>query len=60
MTHWIQESKFELIESIVLLGTERLLSLFPRITDCRITVHKTAAIPEANAASVSWFRTRVP
>ena len=59
LTKWIQESKFELIESIALLGTKRLLDTFQNIEECRITVYKPEAIPEAKAAMVSWKQTRL-
>ena len=58
LTKWIQESKFELIESIALEGTKRLLHSFPNIEHCKITVLKPEAIPEAEAAMVSWKRSR--
>ena len=58
LTTWIQESKFELIESIALEGTKRLLESFPNIEHCKITVLKPEAIPEADAAMVSWQRSR--
>ena len=56
---WIQQSKFELIESIAIKGTKRLLDTFPNIQNCKITVYKPEAIPQANAAMVSWQQNRL-
>lgn len=57
-TEWIQESKFELIESIALLGCQRLLKQYPQITACSVEVHKPEAVENAQTAWVSWTETR--
>ncbi len=59
LTHWIQQGKFELLETIALLGTERLLEQYPVIQSCTIEIEKPAAIEEATGAWVSWTRIRM-
>ena len=59
LTHWIQQSKFELLETIALLGTERLLNQHPAIQSCTIEIEKPAAIEEASGAWVSWTQVRM-
>ena len=58
ITEWIQLEKFELLESIVLLGTERILNQYPSVKQCTIEVEKPAAIEMATGAWVRWTRTR--
>lgn len=58
LTQWIQEGKFELLETIALLGTERLLRQHPSVQSCAIEIEKPAAIEQATGAWVSWTRTR--
>ena len=58
ITRWIQKREFELLESIVLLGTQRILSQYPSVASCTIEVEKPAAIETAQSAWVSWTRQR--
>lgn len=58
-TEWIQEAKFELIESIALLGCQRILQEYPQVTACTVEVHKPEAIEDAQTAWVSWTENRV-
>ena len=58
ITEWIQVEKFELLESIALLGTERILNQYPSVLKCTMEIEKPAAIERATGAWVRWTRTR--
>ena len=58
ITEWIQVGKFELLESIALLGTERILNQYASVLQCTIEIEKPAAIEMATGAWVRWTRTR--
>ena len=58
ITEWIQIEEFELLESIALLGTERILNQFSSVIRCTIEIEKPAAIEMATGAWVRWTRTR--
>ena len=58
ITRWIKIEKFELLESIALLGTERILNQYATVTQCTIEIEKPAAIEMATGAWVRWTRTR--
>ena len=58
LTQWIQLEKFELIESIALLGCQRILEKHPLVSSCTIEVQKPEAIDDAQAAWVSWTESR--
>lgn len=58
MTSWVQEREFELLESIALLGTERILMQHPMVSACTIEIEKPAAIEMATGAWVRWTRKR--
>ena len=58
LTTWIQQSQFELLESIVLLGTMRILERHPAVFSCKMEIEKPAAIETAAGAFVSWTETR--
>lgn len=58
LTQWIQQEKFKLIESIALLGCQRILEKHPLVSKCTIEVHKPEAIEDAHSAWVSWTETR--
>jgi len=55
---WIQREQFELLESIVLLGTQRILDQYQAIECCTMEVEKPAAIETATGAWIRWTRTR--
>ncbi len=55
---WIQREQFELLESIVLLGTQRILDQYQAVECCTMEVEKPAAIETATGAWVRWTRTR--
>ena len=55
---WIQQNQFELLESIVLLGTQRILDQYPSVQSCTMEVEKPAAIEMATGAWVRWTRTQ--
>ena len=40
ITTWIQTMEFELLESIALLGTERILNLHPSVSACTMEIEK--------------------
>ena len=44
ITTWIQTMEFELLESIALLGTKRILTLYPSVSACTLEIEKPAAI----------------
>ena len=58
ITEWIQAQKFELLESIALLGTKRILNQYASVLQCTIEIEKPAAIEMATGAWVRWTRTR--
>ena len=58
ITTWIQAREFELLESIALLGTERILTQYPAVSSCTIEIEKPAAIEMATGAWVRWTRER--
>ena len=58
ITEWIQFEEFELLESIALLGTKRILNQYASVTQCTMEIEKPAAIEMATGAWVRWTRTR--
>lgn len=58
ITQWIQAGEFELLESIVLLGTKRILGQYPSVIECTMEIEKPAAIEMATGAWVRWTRKR--
>ena len=55
---WIQKCQFELLESIALLGTKRILDRHPNVQACTIEIEKPAAIEMATGAWVRWTQER--
>ena len=58
VTAWIQRMEFELLESIAILGTERILTLYPTVSACTMEIEKPAAIETAIGAWVRWTQKR--
>ena len=58
ITTWIQRMEFELLESIAILGTKRILTLYPSVSSCTLVIEKPAAIETATAAWVQWTEKR--
>lgn len=58
ITTWIQTMKFELLESIAILGTDRILTLYPTVSACTLEIEKPAAIETATGAWVRWTQKR--
>lgn len=56
---WIQKGQFELLESIVLLGTKRILAQYPMVQTCTMEIEKPAAIEMATGAWVRWVQHRL-
>ena len=55
---WIQKGQFELLESIALLGTNRILDQYPNVQTCTMEIEKPAAIEMATGAWVRWVQQR--
>lgn len=55
---WIQAGEFELLESIALLATERILKQYPVVSSCTIEIEKPAAVEMAAGAWVRWTKKR--
>ena len=53
LTTWVQEAQFELLESLAVQSCEIILKRWSSITQCKITVKKPSAIPNAKYASVT-------
>ena len=58
ITTWIQTMEFELLESIAILGTERILTHYPSVYACTVEIEKPAAIEMATGAWVRWTQKR--
>lgn len=56
---WIQKGQFELLESIALLGTKRILAQYPNVQTCTMEIEKPAAIEMATGAWVRWVQQRL-
>ena len=55
---WVQNHKFQLIESIGVQGGVYLLELYERVKEVKIAVRKPGAIPEANSAEIIYLSLR--
>jgi len=56
---WIQKGQFELLESIALLGTKRILAQYPNVQTCTMEIEKPVAIEMATGAWVRWVQQRL-
>ena len=55
---WVQERKFQLIETLAEQGCQLIFETWPMIQRCYIKVKKPAAVPQAQYAAVSVNRFR--
>jgi len=53
LTKWITEAQFDLLETLAIESCNIVLKKWTQISQCKITVKKPAAIPNAKYASVS-------
>jgi 7,8-dihydroneopterin aldolase/epimerase/oxygenase len=55
---WVQEKKFQLIETLAEQGCQLIFDKWSMVQRCYIKVKKPAAVPQANYAAVSVNRFR--
>lgn len=55
---WVQDRKFQLIETLAEQGCQLIFEKWPSIQRCYIKVKKPAAVPQAQYAAVSVNRFR--
>ena len=58
LTIWIQNSEFQLIETIAQKGCQKILTEFTLIQSCSILVKKPQAVHQAKYAGVFFEQTR--